>query len=91
MADEKKLKTEEITDEQANAAAGGFGTNRYQCEGGCGKSYWGEIKYRVDGRPYCYNCYSKYQQSQLSQQFSSHERWDPDERPVSHEGPIFKI
>ena len=64
MSDEKKTANEEITEEQANEAVGGVGTdNNYKCEGGCGRSYWGIVKYRVNGKPYCANCYAKYQQS----------------------------
>lgn len=64
MANEKKLKNGELTDEQANEAAGGVGTNRYKCEGGCGKSFWGNVPYLVNGKPCCANCYAKHQQSQ---------------------------
>jgi len=64
MADEKKIKNEELTDEQANAAAGGFGSNGYQCQGGCGRKYTGKVPFYVNNRPYCVNCYAKYQQSQ---------------------------
>ena len=65
MADEKKIPNEEITDEQANEAAGGFGANYYECKGGCNGTYWGNVPYRVDGKPYCRSCYEKYQQSSL--------------------------
>ena len=64
MADEKKIKNEELTDEQANEAAGGFGSNEYRCQGGCGRKYSGKVPFYVNNRPYCVNCYGKYQQEQ---------------------------
>ena len=81
MADKKKFKAEELTDEQANAAAGGFG-NVYKCEGGCGGSYSGDTPHLVDGRPYCEDCYAKYQQSHAPV-----ERPDHPERPERRERP----
>ncbi len=64
MTDEKKLKDELITDEQANEAAGGLGfAPGYKCEGGCNKSYDGRIPHMVGSKPYCANCYAKYMNS----------------------------
>ena len=62
MEDEKKIKKEELRDEQANAAAGGSGSNVYQCQGGCGRRYFGRVPFYVNNKPYCVNCYGKYQQ-----------------------------
>lgn len=64
MADEKKIKNEELTDEQANEAAGGLGLERYKCQGGCGREYFGKVPFYVNGKAYCVNCYGKYQQEQ---------------------------
>ena len=64
MADDKKLTDKELTDEQANEAAGGLGSNGYQCQGGCGRTYYGKVPFYVNNRPYCVNCYAKYQQEQ---------------------------
>ena len=77
MADEKKLKNEELTDEQVNEAAGGVGTPRYKCQGGCGMTYDGLAKFYVNYQPYCPSCYVKYQQA--------HE--DPYGRPDHRERP----
>ena len=48
MADEKKIKNEELTDEQVNAAAGGFVYNEYQCQGGCGRKYSGKVQANIN-------------------------------------------
>ena len=64
MADEKKLNNEEITDEQANDAAGGLGIPQYDCQGGCGKHYYGVVPFWFGGRACCANCYAKKQQQQ---------------------------
>ena len=60
MSDEKKVKIEELTDDHLNDVSGGVGTNRYTCEGGCGRSYWGEVKHYVNNKPYCNSCYGNY-------------------------------
>ena len=63
MADKKKLtdeeiKNEELTDEQANEAAGGAhagdSLHSYRCAG-CGRTRFGS-PFRVDGKTYCVNC-----------------------------------
>ena len=77
MADEKKIKNEELTDEQANAAAGGSGYNVYQCQGGCGRTYNGKVPFYVNNMPYCVNCYGKYKQ----EQHNTFGRPDHRERP----------
>lgn len=69
MANEKKntnekTENEVLTDEQVNQAAGGFGLDRYKCQGGCGGEYTGRVPFYVNGKAYCVNCYGKYQQSQ---------------------------
>ena len=78
MADEKKIKNEELTDEQANEAAGGIGSvPRYNCQGGCGRTYEGLAKFYVNYQPYCPSCYNKYQQTHN----------DLGGRPDHHERP----
>lgn len=58
IKDEKKLTSEEITDEQANEAAGGGGRGGvYQCCA-CRHTYYGS-PFRVGGRSYCANCVPK--------------------------------
>ena len=63
MADEKKtanekLENAELTDEQANEAAGGGGRGGvYQCCA-CRHTYYGS-PFRVKGRSYCANCVPK--------------------------------
>ena len=77
MTDEKKLKAEELTDEQVNEAAGGIYTPRYNCQGGCGLTYEGLAKFYVNYQPYCPSCYKKYQQTHN----------DLGGRPDHHERP----
>lgn len=77
MTDDKKLTDKELTDEQANEAAGGLGSNGYQCQGGCGRTYYGKVPFYVNNRPYCANCYAEYQQSHNN----SGGRPDPHGRP----------
>ena len=77
MADDKKLADKELTDEQANAAAGGFVNNEYKCQGGCGRKYSGRVPYYVNNKPYCVNCYAKYEQSQNNSGGRSDPPWRP--------------
>ncbi len=84
MADEKKIKNEELTDEQANAAAGGFGETRVACQGGCGQSFFGALPYLIDGKPCCASCYEKYQLSLNNDRPIIHESTTP-----SYKTPIF--
>ena len=60
MTDEKKPNNVEITDEQANDAAGGRSFNSYTCDG-CGRRFFGEVPYYVNYKAYCVNCFGKYQ------------------------------
>ena len=60
----KEIKNAELTDEQANAAAGGSGRYSFKCDGGCGGFFWGSAPYSINGKPCCASCYEKYQQSQ---------------------------
>ena len=59
MADEKKLTKEEITDEQANEAAGGVAIRAvyFKCDG-CGKEYKNDFCNSLSGKLYCTSCYS---------------------------------
>ena len=57
----------ELTDEQLNDAAGGWGKiPEYDCKGGCGGHYYGVIPYTVGNQPYCANCYANYMKNQKS-------------------------
>ena len=67
MADEKKLTNEEITDEKANEAAGGFLISEFKCEGGCGRTYSGRAPASINGKPCCSNCYAKYLEKERPQ------------------------
>ena len=64
MEDKKKLYSEELksdalTDEQANDAAGGISFfNDYVCEG-CKRSCSGR-SYIIGSKRFCANCYNKY-------------------------------
>ena len=67
MKDEKKLskeeiKNEELTDEQANDAAGGVGKGfQFTCEGECGRTYKCS-PIVVNGKKFCAHCYGKYKE-----------------------------
>ena len=72
MEDEKKLKKEEIkneelTDEQLNKSAGGMIFFQYKCECGCGRTYLGRAPFYVNGKPCCVTCYTKYQNEERPQ------------------------
>ena len=59
MADEKKLTSEEITDEKANEAAGGLAPDMTQetfvCDR-CGGTFPGKPAKTVNGKNYCKAC-----------------------------------
>ena len=56
MIEDKKVKNEEISDEQANEVAGGIAIfNEFTCAG-CGKSFFGAKGFMVAGKAYCMTC-----------------------------------
>ena len=62
MADNKKttneeIKNKELSDEQANDAAGGSGLNYYTCCG-CKRTFFGR-PFKSGGRTYCAKCLPK--------------------------------
>ena len=57
MEDEKKLNNNELSDEQANKAAGGIIKN-YTC-GGCKHDFYGRPGGSLSGKFYCPDCYNK--------------------------------
>lgn len=57
MADKKNLNNNELTDEQANKAAGGIIKN-YTCEG-CKRDLSGRPGGSINGKLYCPTCYQK--------------------------------
>ena len=64
MTDEKKLPNEQITDEQANEAAGGIGLCfDFKCDG-CGRFFTGSLRFNVGNKVYCQNCFTQNQQQQ---------------------------
>ncbi len=51
----------EIKDAELDEVSGGGGYHpQYDCQGGCGKHYFGMVPHYVGSRPYCTSCYEQY-------------------------------